>query len=437
MEEKRFVVNSEDMLDGVDFIAEFSDELKKYPNRITGSADETACARAIRNRLHDETDAKTRLEAFKAYPMFGRGSFLYIGIWYALCYVIYFLSFVGDRLTGILLTLLSLVLFLSGGAVLLLQYLGWRKMLFLYQKKVSYNVVSEYSTCPEPSRTFIVCDNHDATLGSAVKDFDLIRKLSMIISPISVLIFVLFCILKAAIGTDGVNVAAKISAFTIFPFISGIFGIVGFVMHFSPSEKCARPNNGVATAVAMATYAYFVECEGKLPDDARIVYASFGGEQSGRCGSHEFVKAHPEYAGAKVLCIGDIQGDDVRVAEYDAVRNIAFSTNLVASVHQSAIEQNISLETVSHDDIKHKFNSLHGYLSNAFAKNGDESATIVAKDYSKKYNGVTRETLEDLFALCVGTMQTLMNKTEAVDSVENDIQVAPSAEMEIKDVESK
>ena len=49
---KKKAVSAEDLLDGGDFIVEFSDELKKYPHRITGSADETACARAIRNRLH-------------------------------------------------------------------------------------------------------------------------------------------------------------------------------------------------------------------------------------------------------------------------------------------------------------------------------------------------------------------------------------------------
>ncbi len=440
MEDKNYVVSAEDMLDGADFIVEFSDELKKYPNRITGSADETACARAIRNRLHDETDAKTRLEAFNAYPLFGRGSFLYIGIWYAFCYVIYFVSFAGSRLTGILLTLLSLLLFLSGGAVLMLQYLGWRKMRGIYRKKVSYNVVSEYSKTDSPSRTFVICDNHDATLGSAVRDFDLMRKLSIIISPVSVFIFVLFCILKMAIGTEGVNIPAKISAFTIFPFISGIFGIAGFVLHFSPREKCARQSNGVATSVAMATYAYFVDRNEKLPDDAKIVYASFGAEQSGRCGSYEFVKAHPEYAGAKVLCVGTVQGGDLQVAEYDAVRKIAFSTDMVASVHQSALSQNIPLQTARHDDIKHKFNSLHGYLSNAFAQNGNESATITAKDYSQSASGVSRETMEDLFALCVGTMQTLMQKQEQHSEDKDKIiqtQVAPSADMEIMDVESK
>lgn len=43
-----------------------------------------------------------------------------------------------------------------------------------------------------------------------------------------------------AIGTQGDNVAAKISAFTILPFVSGIFGIAAFVLHFSPMERFAR-----------------------------------------------------------------------------------------------------------------------------------------------------------------------------------------------------
>lgn len=117
---------------------------------------------------------------------------MYLGIWYAVCYVIYFASFAGNRVVGALITLLSLVLFLAGGSVILLQYLGKRKMLGIYQKKVSYNVVSEYSKTDNPARTFIIADNHDAMLGSAIKDFDLVRKLSMIIAPVSVFVFVLF-----------------------------------------------------------------------------------------------------------------------------------------------------------------------------------------------------------------------------------------------------
>lgn len=143
LEEKHSVISKEDMQSAMDFVEDFSHELEKYPHRIAASKDETACARAIRNRLHDETDAKTRLEAFDASPLLGRGSFLLIGIWYAICYVMYFVSFAGGRVTGAMLTLLSLVMFLGGGSVFLLMYLGNSKLGKVLPKKVSYNVVSE------------------------------------------------------------------------------------------------------------------------------------------------------------------------------------------------------------------------------------------------------------------------------------------------------
>lgn len=438
-EEKHSVINKEDMQSAMEFVEDFSHELSKYPRRVTASKDETACARAIRNRLHDETDAKTRLEAFNAPVLLGRGSFLLLGIWYALCYAVYFVSFAGGRVAGALVTLLALVMFLSGGSALLLMYLGNRKAGKILPKKVSYNVVSE--SCKDEKNvqnTLVICDNHDATLGSPVKDFNLVRKLSMIIAPLSVFIFVLFCILKMAIGTQGNNVAAKISAFTILPFVSGIFGIAAFVLHFSPMERFARENNGVATAVAMATYAYFAEQPDLLADNTKIVYVSFGAENSGHCGSNAFVEAHPEFASAKVLAIGDVLSDNFQVAERDALRNIDFSIDVVSAVHASAIEQGITVSTMPHDTLLHKFNSLHGFISDAFAKNGNPTATILAKDYSKCDKSLSKSDLENLFSLCVGAAIKIMSKEDnAPKTVESAIAAAPSSEMKIVDVESK
>lgn len=438
-EEKHSVINKEDMQSAMDFVEEFSHELSKYPHRITASKDETACARAIRNRLHDETDAKTRLEAFNAPTLLGRGSFLLLGIWYALCYVVYFVSFAGGRVAGALVTLLSLVMFLSGGSVLVLMYLGNRKAGKILPKKVSYNVVSE--SCKDEKNVkniLVICDNHDATLGSPIKDFNLVRKLSMIIAPLSVFIFVLFCILKMAIGTQGDNVAAKISAFTILPFVSGIFGIAAFVLHFSPMERFARENNGVATAVAMATYAYFAEQPELLADNTKIVYVSFGAENSGHGGSNAFLEAHPEFASAKVLAIGDVLSDNFQVAERDALRNIDFSIDVVSAVHASAIEQSITVSTMPHDSLLHKFNSLHGFISDAFAKNGNPTATILAKDYSKRDKSLSKSDLENLFSLCVGAAMKIMAKEDnAPKTIESAIATAPSSEMKIVDVESK
>lgn len=436
LEDRQGILSCDDLRDGVDFITEFSEELKKHPHRIATAADETACARTIRNRLHDETDAKTRLEAFAAPKMLGRSSLLLLGIWYALCYVIYFVSFVGDRLAGMLVTLLALVLFLAGGGVCLGLFVGNRRLGRLLPKRVSYNVVSECSKGDKiANRTIIVCDSHDAVPGSPVKDFELMRRLCLIIAPFSVFVFVLFCILKMAIGTDGTNVAAKISAFTIFPFVSGIFGIGAMLLQFSPGESNARETNGFSTAVAMAAFAYFAEQPELIPSGVKIVYASFGAENAGHSGSNAFVKAHPELAGATALCIGDIKGGGFRVAERDSLRRIAFSSDVVACAHASAIEQGIPLATLEHDSILHKLSSVHGFSSNAFAQNGTRSATLLAKDVSKQQKPTRRE-LEQMFSLAVGTLSRLMNEKQQVESTPV-VAVAPSTEMEIKDIDSK
>lgn len=434
-EEKHGILSREDLSDGADFVCEFSEELKKYPARLAASQDETKCARAIRNRLHDETDAKTRLEAFGMHKIMGKSALPFFGVWYAVCYVLYFVSFVDNHLAGMLLALTALVLLIAGGVLFGFVYLGNPFANKPWFKRVSYNVVSERCKSEKDvKRTIVVCASHSAEPGSPVRDFEMFRKIALIIAPASVFIFVLFCILKMVIGISGHNAAVKISAFTIFPFISGIFGIGSMFLAYSPKEKFARVPNGVSTAVAMATFAYFAEQPELMPDDVKIVYASFGGENAGHQGSQAFVKAHPEFAGAQVLCIGDINGSQFRVVEKDSLRNITYSQDIVACVHASAIEQGITLSTLESSNIFSRITCLHGFLSNAFAKNSTNSATIIAREGLKNQKP-SRKDIEDMFSLSVGTVARLMAQPVKEDvSVE---QVAPSAEMEIKDIESK
>lgn len=434
-EEKHIIISREDLRDGADFICEFSEGLKKYPARLATSSDETKCARAIRNRLHDETDAKTRLEAFGMHKIMGKSALPFFGVWYAVCYVLYFVSFVDNHLAGMLLALTALLLLIAGGVLFGFVYLGNPFANKPWFKRVSYNVVSERCKSEKDvKRTIVVCASHSAEPGSPVRDFEMFRKIALVIAPASVFIFVLFCILKMAIGISGHNAAVKISAFTIFPFISGIFGIGSMFLAYSPKEKFARVPNGVSTAVAMATFAYFAEQPELMPDDVKIVYASFGGENAGHQGSQAFVKAHPEFAGAHVLCIGDINGSAFRVVERDSLRNITYSQDMVSFAHASAIEQGISLATLEHGGVFGKISSMHGFLSNAFARNSTKSATIIAKGNTSNQK-LSRKDVEDVLALSVGIVAKLMalpcKEEERVE------QVAPSAEIEIKNIESK
>ena len=427
------VISAEDLLDGVDFIDEFVGELAEFPNRLTGTENETACARAIRNRLHDESEVKTRLEAYSATPLLGRGALAFLGIWYLASLALYFVSFAGGRVGGALLTALALVAFLSGCVVFMSLFLGRRTFAGLLSRRVSYNVVSEFSKSTDKTakqRTFIIVDNHDAKLGGFFGDFGVMRKLTILISPISAVLFVLFCIIKMAVGFDTV---AKISALTILPAIFGLLGAFATFTHYSPFVRHSRQNNGVATAVSMATYAYFAENSDKLPDDAKVVYVSLGGENSAHGGSQEFVRSHPEFADAKVLCVQDILSGNVQIAECDGIRKIAFSTPLVSMIRSSAHEQSINVEAVPHDTPKQKLASLHGYTSNAFAKADVDTATLVAEKDADHV--LDRNDIEKLFSLTVGAFEKLMAEQPDVKKTEE--KTIKSSDMEIKDVRGK
>lgn len=430
------VVSHEDLHDGADFVSEFSVGLQKYYNRLTGSANETACARAIRQTITEETGAQARLEAYRAYPMFGRGSLPFLGLWYLFCYVLYFVSFAGNRLVGILLSALALVVFGIGMTTVLTAHFGKkRKMKKMLSQKVSYNVVSEFSKntdSKKKERTFLIVDNHDAVVGNFFKEQRYLIRLTQIFVPLTAVIFALFCVLKMAIGTDS---SAKITAFTVIPAVLGVMGILLTTMRYSPLEKDAKQNNGIATSVAMATYAYFVEKPELLADDVRMVYVSLGGENSGHGGSEAFVRSHPEYASACVLTIGDIESGDLKIIERNCVRNINYSTPMVSLIRSSAYEQKIDVSVHPHDTLPQKLASIHGYISDAFAVNGNPTAQLIAEENRSDDHVLERNDIEKLFSVTVGTLLKLLSDNIAVPQEEQPQKT--SSEIEIKTVLGK
>ncbi len=425
------VVSKEDMNDCLEFVTDFCEELKGYHGRLACSEQETACARAIRNRLHDETDVKTRLEAFHAYPLLGRRMFLLIGIWYAFCLALYYISFAGDRGVGIAMCLVALFAFFGGMAMLISLYTGKRTFKWLLLRKPSFNVVSECGS-QENRKVFVVCSSHDEMPGSAIKDFDLMRKACIIGAPISAFVFVLFCILKAAIGTHTGDIVTKSSVFAIIPAIFGIFGIAACVLHYSHLTSHARETNGISTAVSLASYAYFVDKPELMPTNVKLVFASFGAENAGHCGSQAFIDSHPEWNGATVICLDELRSGNIVVCECDPLRKIHYNARTVSALLSSAREQVIPIGVQPHDSFKHKFNALHGYTSNAFAKAGNPTLTMLAKDYSKLGGSFDGRDIETLFALTVAPLQDLMK--EAAIEVEENID---TNEMQIVDVVSK
>lgn len=401
--------SAQDVVDACDFAEEFCAELAEHKARLTGTKEETATARLIRDRLHAETDANVRLEAYKSRPLSGRGSAILLAGWYALCLVLYLLSFACDGIGGIIITLVSLVLFIAGVVVFGALFFGMGGRLEkLLPVKVSYNVVSERcpSVCEKgKERTLIIAAGHDNVYGARVTDFDKLRKVVIAVVPISLAMFVLFAVLRMAIGIDTV---AKTTSFIVICGFSSATGIAMLATFYSRSPKYVRDNGGMATSVALATFAYFAENPHLLPDDVRLVFASFGGENSAHGGSRAFVNAHPEFENAQVITIGEVVGGDFTIPENDGFRNIKTSENVRSALVRSAELQNISVVVKRNSTIKDKIGCFHGFVSNAFSKSNVSSATVFAKDFDASAEVVRREDIERLFSLSVTAASLLM-----------------------------
>ena len=419
----------------VNFVGSFSKELDKLPHRIAGSEEETACARMIRSRLHSETDADVRLEAFRATPSLGRGVFPMFGVWFLLSYLIYYLTFIGNRLSGILVTLFAALFFLTGVGIILAIYYGDRRLKGLLKKKISYNVVSEFSknkSSDVKDRVIVIADNHDLKHGSILKDYGTLRKLALLATPVAAALFVIFCILKMAIGTEEPYLSAKITLFVIIPAVPGVFGTASAFMHYSPFARHAKRGNGVSTCLAMATYSYFAEQPDLLPDDVKIVYASFGSENAGHDGSQAFKAAHPKFLNAYVLCIGDIAGNDIKLAEANPFGKKQFSTQMTLDISSATHDIGMTLTTVPHRTLSQKLENVHGFMSAAFAESGIHSTTLIGCGDGKP----DEEDISKLFSLTVGTVFNLFKSVPPIAD-DNKDQPPIASGMEIKSVTVK
>ena len=144
------------------------------------------------------------------------------------------------------------------------------------------------------------------------------------------------------------------------------------------------------------------------PNDVRIVFASFGGENSSHGGSKAFVEAHSEFAGAKVLAISDILDNNFAVYTGDHFLKIKHSREILDAISLSARECEVALRTYDNNSTINRMSCLHGSISNAFAKAHIQSATITAKHREAIEGVVHRDDVAKLFALSVTTVHHLM-----------------------------
>lgn len=394
-------ISAEKAAEVCDLCSEEEEKLSEFAGRLTATAEETACARHLRDRLSPR--ASTRMEAFKTSPYAGRNCCSLLAAVFLLSAVLYYVSFAGGRAFGTVMSLTALLFFAVGTFLAGAMFLGSRRLVKLLPKKNSYNVFSQNMPCgkQKDGRLLVIASNHDAPPGSYFANFDSVRKAVFAVAPASMLLFMLFCVIKAVAGADN---TAAIVTLTVFPCIFALAGIAALLLHFSPSKRHARENNGVGTAVALALYEYLLDRPDLLPDGTRVCFVSFGGENSAHAGSRAFAAAHPEIKGAKAIVFGDINGGEFRLVRKDALRNIQFSRISATAVASASEKSGVPCAVMRPEGVKSKLNALHGYTADALAAEGCDTVMFTAKDYAKDEQHAEKEDAGRLFALALNTV---------------------------------
>ena len=331
---------------------------------------------------------------------------------YTLAAFFYFVSFGGDRGTGIVLVLVALGIFVAGGIGAGAAFLGAKKVTALLRpRKVSYNVFSENMPKKEQKdgKVVLIAANRDAAPGSYFSDFAMVRKVVFVVVPVSAALFVLFCLVKIFVGSDTVP---KITSLTVIPFINAVAGIAALILHFSPFQRHARENNGIATAVSLAVYLKLLSSPELLPEGTRVCFASFGGENSAHAGSRAFAAAHPELKGGVALVFGDIESDRIALLKKDALRGTTFAHEVQSALFDAVESTGVPCLMPPCDGVKSKLGALHGYAASALAEAGCECAFFTAKDYSSPGGDFRRGDAAKLAALALGTVVGMARKGE-------------------------
>lgn len=372
--------------------------LEPFSTALAASEKETACARFLRDEL--SVMSTTRMEAFRVSPMAGRNSSLLMAAAYFVAVLFYFFSFAGDRTAGIVLTAVSLVILFVGGFVTGAMFLGSRRFVGILPGKVAYNVFSENfpSRKQQGSKLLVIAANRDAVPGSYFTNFALVRKTVFAVVPSSVVLMVLFCVIKMAVGSDTV---AKITLLTVFPFITSVAGIAALALHFSPFSRHARANNGISTSVAINLYRYLSRHPELLPEDMRVCFVSFGAENAAHAGSRAFAAAHPEIKGAKAVVLGDIESASFRLERKDLLRKITLSRSSLSVMGKAVERSGVACELHPKEGLAGKLNAMHGYAASALAEAGCDCVFLTAKDYTEKNGTSDKEPMGELFALAL------------------------------------
>jgi|GEM_PF-808480 len=404
-------IDMEDIVDYCDYIEATAKKLNSHTARTAGGWGEKRGARMLRELSQASLLAPSRLEPVDSRFLRGRGSFFVLGVWYAICLVLYLASFSMPNAGGVIMTAVTLFLFIAGVVVILSLILGFQWFKKLYPKKVSYNVVSVLEPKSEVRRTVIVSCNYDSPLGNNFETKVNIMPSIMLGALISLVLFVVFCIIKMSVVPD---VPSEIVGLTVLPILLSVVAIAALVGYISLSKKRVKDGNGLGVSTTLATVKYFVDKD-MIPSDCKVIFVAFSADNAGHGGAEEFVELHKKeenfFVNPVAINFGEILDETLTVVSKDAIHAQSYDSELVSLCVEAAKEQGMPI-----DNFSGYINSIYGFASTPFAKNGIPSATILSKDLkinplkAAQVQNVNRNIIENNFKAAIATIEKILGE---------------------------
>lgn len=401
-------IKVEDMLDYCDFIESTVKKINTNTARVAGSWGEKRGARMLRELSQDALNAPSRLEPFDSRMLRGRGSFVVLGAWYAVCLVLYLLSFIPRGVGGVVMTAVVCLMFMLGVAAIISLLLGFSWFEKIYPKKISYNVVSELNCKVEAKRTLIVSCNYDSPLGNNFKTKIHIMPKVLLGAVFSTVLFVIFCIIKMSIAPHTVT---QIAVLIVLPFVICAIAVVALVAYVSLSKNKVKENNGLGVATTLTALKYLNDNR-LISEDCRVVFVAFAAENAGHGGAEEFVALHGQdkdfFVNPMAVNFGDIKDDKITVVTKDILHAQIYDESLAESSIEAIKQKDIAVERYDGN-----FNCLCGFSSTPFAKAGIPAITMVSKDMSinplnaKRDEKTDRSVIENSFKTAVTLLEKL------------------------------
>lgn len=319
-----------------------------------GSAEEIACARAIRDGIGKSQGIRASMQAFKACRTSGVGAFIPWLTLDALTAAIYLLSY-ALRQAG---AILSIAVTVTFALLLIPTVLCFFGRFTKLPSTVSYNVIGERAGDADGlRRTVAIATSHGARHTAFVSEAFLSNA---ICSALLLLCGIISICIRLCTAYDGWH-----AFIFLLPAVAEIAAILLSLLALRGDKA-----NCIDIALAVRLYSELAE---SAADGVRLMFVSLGAEGASHAGAKALLKAHPELTNAEVLCLDGIGSGGIRVI---AAKN--GSEGLVSRVLDCADREELGVMRVSHEAYSDRHRGAAGYIERTFAEAGACTVAITS-----------------------------------------------------------